>query len=163
MGSSCRSTGRWRKSRSAAFVGPLPAPFATGFFLTVAAALLFAARGFVAVERVRRLVPRVPSLVVAALAPEAAAGFVDLAGAAPSPAPSLAADAATGFAAGFLARSGVLAFPPVRGSFGIPSSLERTPAASPLGGGGCLQADRQLGCERSFRRGQFVAARAVGR
>jgi hypothetical protein len=38
--------------------------------------------------------------------------------------------AAAGFAAGFLARSRVLAFPLVRGSLGIGSSLERTPAAS---------------------------------
>ena len=44
--------------------------------------------------------------------------------------PSLGADAAARFAAGFLARSLVLAFPPVRGSFGMSPSLERTPAAS---------------------------------
>jgi hypothetical protein len=58
----------------------------------------------------------------------AAAGVVRLLGVR---VPSLGADAAGRFAAGFLARSLVLVFPPVRGSLGIRSSLERTPAASP--------------------------------
>jgi hypothetical protein len=89
-------------------------------------------------------VARVPSSVAAALAVEPARGFAGaaaagfagaaagLAGAAAGgfAAPAFAVDAAARFAAGFLARSRVLAFPPVRGSLGIGSSLERTPAAS---------------------------------
>ena len=116
---SCLSTGRCRKSRSGALVRPLPEPFAAGFFLAVVA------RGFEAGARVVRLVARVPSFVAAL----AAAGF---AGAAAGFAvPSVGFAAAARFAAGFLARSRVLAFPPVRGSLGIGSSLERTPTLLP--------------------------------
>src|SRR5215207_6246919 len=147
MCSSWLSTGRWRKSRSGAFARPLPPPFAADFFFGAAALLAVAARDFVAAARERLVVVRVPSSVAAALAGDpaggfpvaaaagfagAAAGFTGAAagGFAGAVAPAFAADGAAGFAAGFLARSRVLAFPPVRGSLGIGSSLERTPAAS---------------------------------
>ena len=102
---SCLSTGRCRKS--------VRGTFGLGLVLArplppFAAGFFFGVvvRDFVAAERVVRLLgaPVVPSL-----APAAGARF----------------------AAGFLARSLVVAFPPVRGSLGMGSSLERTPAASP--------------------------------
>jgi hypothetical protein len=112
----------------------LPPPFAAGFFLAVAALLGDAARDFVAAGRARLAAARAPSLVAAALGLDAGAGFAGPAAPAfvDELAAGFAADADAGFAADFLARSRVLAFPPVRGSFGIGSSLERTPAASAL-------------------------------
>ena len=102
---SCRSTGRWRKSRSWALAWPLPPPFPAGFFFGVVA------RGFAAAAPVARLVAPRPASFGAAFA-------------------ARAVGLAAGFSTGLFARSRVLGFPPVRGSLGIGSSLERTPAAS---------------------------------